>query len=122
MTRHVEAIPEYARGLARLAPKTTRRTLRKIEWLAARPERIPVPMKHPPHDPVGSREYDIGDHSVLFRPNSLRPDEFNRDVGTEMPPQPAGAKTRVPIVLPGIRFTSTAPGDPRDWIVPGRLA
>ena len=53
MTYRVEVTPEFERDLARFAPETARRILRKIDWLAARPEAIPAPMKHLPRDLAG---------------------------------------------------------------------
>lgn len=66
MTYRVEVTPEFERDLARFAPETARRILRKIDWLAARPEAIPAPMKHLPRDLAGLRKYRVGDYRVFF--------------------------------------------------------
>jgi mRNA-degrading endonuclease RelE of RelBE toxin-antitoxin system len=66
VTYRVEVTPEFERDLAHLAPETARRILKKIEWLAARPETIPAPMKHLPRDLAGLRKYRIGDYRGVF--------------------------------------------------------
>jgi len=53
VTYRVEVTPEFEHDLARLTPETARRILRKIDWLATRPEAIPAPMKHLPRDLAG---------------------------------------------------------------------
>jgi len=66
VTYRVEVTPEFEQDLARLDPVTARRILRKIDWLAARPEAIPAPMKHLPRDLAGLRKYRVGDYRVFF--------------------------------------------------------
>ena len=72
MTYRVEVTPEFEEDLARLDPVIARRILRKIDWLAARPEAIPAPMKHLPRDLAGLRKYRVGDYRVFFWLNQSR--------------------------------------------------
>ena len=74
MTYRVEVTPEFERDLARFAPETARRILRKIDWLAARPEAIPAPMKHLPRDLAGLRKYRVG--TTVSSSGSAPPDTF----------------------------------------------
>lgn len=66
MTYRIEVTPEFEADLDRLDPPIARRIRAKIEWLAARPEAIPAPMKHLPRDLAGLRKYRVGDYRVFF--------------------------------------------------------
>ena len=66
---HVVATPAFERDYRNLPEDIARRIDEKIDYLAAHPEQMQLPLKHLPESLKGLHKYRIGDYRLLFWPD-----------------------------------------------------